>query len=126
MRDRARTTTKPGEGKALHQIARHLGVAEERTYAVELDAERSDRVRELMPEAKVLGPASYMATKISPGSFGLVYCNPPFDWEMGGGKRQELSFAEEATRQLKVGGILALVLPMTAIENNERFQNYLD
>src|SRR4051812_13167202 len=51
-----------GEGKALHQIARHLGVDEGRTHAVELDAERSDRVRELMPEAPVLGPASYMAT----------------------------------------------------------------
>jgi predicted RNA methylase len=115
-----------GEGRAIHRIARHLNVAADRVYCVELDAGRAAKVRELMPEARLLGPASFMGTQITAGSFGLAYVNPPFDDELGGGRRQEHTFAEKATRLLRPGGILALVMPMTAIATNTQFQAFLD
>ena len=57
---------------------------------------------------------------------GLVYANPPFDDELGGGKREEFTFAEHSTKVLKIGGVLVLVLPLSAIESNWRFQEFLD
>jgi predicted RNA methylase len=115
-----------GEGRAIHRIAAHLNVAADRGLRVELDAGRAAIVRELMPEARLLGPASFMGTQITAGSFGLAYVNPPFDDELGGGRRQEHTFAEKATRLLRPGGILALVMPITAIATNTQFQAFLD
>jgi 16S rRNA G966 N2-methylase RsmD len=116
-----------GEGLAIKQIADALGIPAARTYAVELDAGRAAKVREnLGPDAKVLGPASFMGTRITGYSFGLVYCNPPFDDELGGGGRVEQTFAEKSTRLLKEGGTLALVMPITAIQGNWRFIAFLD
>jgi predicted RNA methylase len=115
-----------GEGLALRQIADHLGLPPEQTYAVELDAGRAAMVRENIPGCRLLGPASFMGVKITAGSFSVVYANPPFDDELGGGQRQEHSFAERATRLLKPGGVLVLVMPITAIRNNGRFKTFLD
>lgn len=115
-----------GEGLALKQIADHLGLPVWQTYAVELDAGRAALVRENIPGARVLGPASFMGVKATAGSFGIVYANPPFDDELGGGQRQEMTFAEKATRLLKPGGVLVLVMPITAIRSNVRFKTFLD
>ena len=100
-----------GEGKALARLAEELGVGEPHVYAVELDATRAESIRALLPGATVLGPCSFLSARISGGSFGLVYCNPPFDDEMGGGGREELTFASVAGWMLPPGGILVLVVP---------------
>lgn len=117
-----------GEGLAVKQLASGLGIPSERIYAIELDAGRADATRAILGEgANVLGPASFMGCRVGAQSFGMVYCNPPFDDEMGGGKRQELTFAQMSTTTLKAGsGILVLVMPFTAIEGNIDFQTFLD
>lgn len=115
-----------GEGLALRQLAAHLAIPPAQTYAVELDAGRAATIRENIPGARVLGPASFMGTKVTAGSFSVAYVNPPFDDELGGGQRQEMTFAIRATTALKARGVLVLVMPITAIRSNTRFKEFLD
>jgi hypothetical protein len=77
------------EGAAIRCLGETLGVPQERTYAIEL--------AENLPEAKRLGPASFMGTHVSPNAFGLAWVNPPFQDETGGGRRVEYSFLTRAT-----------------------------
>jgi hypothetical protein len=102
-----------GEGKALADIRRGLSLP--RAYAVELNASRAGRIAALGPEITLLGPASFLAVRISHGAFGLVYLNPPFDDEFGGGGREELTFLRRTTELLAVGGVLAFVLPYSQV-----------
>ena len=114
-----------GEGVALKAIRDYLGVSPPRTYGIELDEGRAKKSKELMPESKILGPASFLGTSITSYSFGLIYCNPPFDWELGGGKREEESFCDKAIRLLVPSGILVLVVPVTALRSRS-FVRLLD
>ncbi len=116
-----------GEGAAIKQIATGLEIREECVYAVELDAGRGEKAKELLgPKSNVLTPASFMGTRTRGQSMGLAYVNPPFDLELGGGKRQEQTFVEKATGSLKHHGILVLVMPVGAIQGQYKFQAYLD
>src|SRR5437667_12738358 len=67
-----------GEGAAIRFLGQALGVPQERTYAIELAENRALRLAENLPDAKRLGPASFIATHVSPGSLGLAWVNPPF------------------------------------------------
>jgi hypothetical protein len=111
-----------GEGAAIKFIGEQLGIPQELTYAIELAENRAVRLAEALPNAKRLGPASFMATHISPNSFGLVWCNPPFQDEIGGGKRVEYSFLARATSALVKGGVMAFLMPKRAMGHEvERF-----
>lgn len=113
-----------GEGAAIALLADLLGVPRERAYAVELDAGRAAICKERLPNT--LGPASFLGTRITGMSFGLAYVNPPFDSEIGGGRREEQAFAEKATRLLVARGVLALVVPLGALLGNRPFCQFLD
>jgi hypothetical protein len=115
-----------GEGTAIHQIATGLGVADEYVHTVELDLARSDAAKALMPKHRHLGPASFLGSMITGHSMGLAYVNPPFDDELGGGRREEQSFAQAATRLLVPRGVLALVCPLRALVGNRNFCAFLD
>ena len=117
-----------GEGAAIRQISDSLGVPETGVYTVELDPNRAASIRELIPTGNHCGPATFLAhgCQITGLSFGLVYANPPFDDELGGGRREELAFVEEATRKLAVKGVLVLVCPLKAIAGNRRFVEFVD
>ena len=115
-----------GEGLALGQLREGLGVTPEQAYAVELDKARADKVREHNPGSRVLGPASFLGVQVTGASFGLAYVNPPFDHELGGGRREEQAFAERATRLLVPKGILVLVCPFGALHGNRSFCTFLD
>lgn len=101
-----------GEGAALQQISLALKVPEERCYGIELDEERGNVCRQRMPGARWLSPCSFFHTRIRAHSFGLVYCNPPFD-DLGGGsnERMELTFFRRSTELLRPGGVGVLVCP---------------
>lgn len=99
-----------GEGRAIQQLAQGLGIPEGECHLVELNAARGERCRELMPEARVLAPASLAGCSIQSGCFSLVYCNPPFDTAVGGG-RMEAKFLIAALHGLAPGGILVFVAP---------------
>jgi hypothetical protein len=100
-----------GKGRAIKQLHDHLGG---KLYAVELQEERAAEAKEhLLPAGgQVIGPADFLGCTITPaGSFGFVWCNPPFDDEIGGGRRVEYSFLTRATQLLCPKGVLALVCP---------------
>lgn len=115
-----------GEGMAIKQIAESLSVPFDQTYAVELDQGRSERIRANMPGVNLLGPATFMGVQVSPQSFGLVYCNSPFDFEEGGGRREEQAFAMRSTHLLVPRGILVLVCPWNKLIGNRSFIESID
>ncbi|SIO37105.1 hypothetical protein SAMN05444166_4166 [Singulisphaera sp. GP187] len=115
-----------GKGLAIKQLADALAVPEEHVYSIELDSERSKDILKLMPMSNHIGPASFTGVQITGFSFGLAYVNPPFDSELGGGKREEQGFTEKATRLLGQKGILVLVCPFTALCGNGNFVEYID
>ena len=115
-----------GKGLAVQRLANSLGVTEDRVYGVELHHDRVEEARAIMPLAHIVGPADYLATRVTPHSFGLIYANPPFDHEIGGGKREEQKFAERAHWQLVPNGILALVMPVNRWLGNEKLVHFID
>jgi Uncharacterised methyltransferase family (DUF6094) len=115
-----------GKGEAIQQLAIGLGVPETQVYTVELDGQRSEDIKALMPKSQHLGPASFAGVQITGYSFGLVYLNPPYGHELGGGKREEYGFTEIATRKLVAKGILVLVCPIQALVGKRDFVEFLD
>lgn len=118
-----------GKAEALRQIQLGLEVPSETTYAVELDAGRVAEARSSIsgaPEGNILGPASFLNVQISGSSFGLIYLNPPFSDVLGGGRREEHSFAIQATRLIVPKGVLVLVAPLKAVCGNRDFVEFLD
>ena len=100
-----------GQGAAIRQIADGLMAVSESVYVIELDEGRAAKLRQTLPHAKVLAPASFMGCKATSQSFSFAWVNPPFDTETGGGQRCEYSFFIRATGWLRPGGVLALVVP---------------
>ena len=95
-------------------------------YAVELNVRRAALIAEHYPDVKLLGPCSFEATRITRHSFSLVYLNPPFDDEFGGGGREETSFLRQAVDLLVPGGILVLVCPVNQVYGKSRMCELLD
>lgn len=116
-----------GEGLAVKQIAEALGIPNEKVYCIELDAGRTERIKENIPGCQLLGPASFFGSMITGCSFGIAYVNPPFDTDLfAGGGREELKFAEEATKKLVPLGVLVLVCPINALIGRRSFVEFLD
>lgn len=93
-----------GKGEAAAQLAEGLGAT---AYGIELCAGRSAEAVNLLPH--LLGPADFLATDVSAGSFGLAWVNPPYDDEIGGGRRVEYSFLMRVTRLLVKHGVLCFL-----------------
>jgi hypothetical protein len=104
-----------GEGAAIKFLGEALGVPQERTYAIELAENRAQTLAQALPDAKRLAPCSFMSSHVSPSSFGLAWVNPPFQDEVGGGKRVEYSFLTRATQLLVKGGVMAFLMPKRAM-----------
>jgi hypothetical protein len=103
-----------GLGDAIVQHAEALGCKPQDVYAVELDEFRGQTLNERLGNelgCKVLTPASFFGTAVTLGSFSFCWCNPPFDDELGGGRRVELAFLQRSTQLLVSGGVIALVCP---------------
>lgn len=104
-----------GKGAALAALCDSLGVPQENRYAVELDADRAAECAGRI--ANTLGPADFFETGVSAKCFSLVWCNPPYDTEMGGGNRVEMSFLRRVTDLMVPGGVLGLAVPESVIES---------
>ncbi len=104
-----------GQGKALIQLADGLGLPRSNVYAVELNTGRANAIRAAYPDINLLGPCSFTGSRISARSMSLVYLNPPFDDEMGGGGREETAFLRQAAILQPPGGTLVFVLPVTQV-----------
>ena len=115
-----------GKGKAIRDLTVAIGIPEDHVYTVELDAVRSEACKALMPKHHHLGPAGFAGVQITGHSFGLVYVNPPFSDELGGGRREEMGFTEISTRKLVPKGILVLVCPLDTLLGNREFVQFID
>jgi Uncharacterised methyltransferase family (DUF6094) len=96
-----------GDGAALLAITRETCA---RRYGVELDAYRAEQAAAVVDEV-VHGDCLEVHCPVE--SFGLALLNPPYDWTAGEvrSERTERVFLAHTYRWLKVGGILALVVP---------------
>jgi hypothetical protein len=116
-----------GEGAAVQQLAGLLGVSEDHVYCVELDAGRTEKIKERMPKCNLLGPATFIGGVMITGyTFGLAYVNPPYSDEFGGGKREEQTFFDKAMRLLDYNGVMVLVCPFKAFVGNRSFVESVD
>lgn len=106
-----------GKGAAVGQLAATLGCEASAVHAIELEAGRAEECREALPEGRVLGPASFFGCTIKSASMSLIWCNPPFDDQIAGGKRVEEQFLQECLYLLVTGGVIALVCPRRVSSN---------
>ena len=110
-----------GKGVALKLIADACGIPAGNIYASELDIARSDELANNLPESTVFGRIDFLASgKL--GQASIVYCNPPFDDELGGGGRVEWRFIDSAIHRLKAGGLLVLVVPESTASHYKTFE----
>lgn len=98
-----------GVGDAVNRLATHLFCSN--VYAIELDEGRAARLKENRPDWHTLGPASFLGCAVTAKSMSCIWLNPPYQDEIGGGGRVELSFLARATRLLVTGGILVFICP---------------
>ena len=96
-----------GEGRAMAAITAESNAFR---FGIELDAYRAEAAAKVL-EHVVQGDA--LSTHARVESFGLIYCNPPFDDEFGesGNQRFEVLFLSHVARWLAPGGVLIYVLP---------------
>jgi predicted RNA methylase len=100
-----------GRGEAASVLAQALSVPARGVYAMELDAGRAEDARGLLEGGTVVGPADFLNARISGQAFDIVWLNPPFDDELGGGGREETAFLSRAIGVIVPGGVLGLVIP---------------
>ncbi len=98
-----------GEGKTLSAIAKGHQVE---TYGIELDY---DRVKEARTRLNIVRWAdSITEMKITRGVFGMLFLNPPYDYESnpeGKAERLERVFLKRFANSLQKGGWLVFVIP---------------
>ena len=73
-----------GAGEALAQLAERLdrpNAMSIETYGVELHRDRAEDAARRLDRALA---ADLFATSIANGAFGLLYLNPPYDWDSEG------------------------------------------
>lgn len=120
-----------GEGTALAECRHHLGVDKTEAYAVEYDRERAGQAKKLVDRC-IHG--DFFDQVVSKRSFGLLFLNPPYgnlvsdqghtaENKKAGSKRLEKKFFQQAIQLLQFGGILALIVPHTALD--DEFQHWL-
>ncbi len=115
-----------GEGLAFKQLLEGLGVPLKNACAVELTPNRGEEAAKNLPEANVLYPADFLGGVNRPArSFSFVYCNPPFDDEIGGGYRVEASFSEKVAHLLRIDGVALFVVPGSIWKDNPSFREAL-
>lgn len=99
-----------GEGVAVKAIADGLAIPPERIYAAELDAQRSQKAAELLQGSTVYQGADFLSDSVW-GNPSIVYCNPPFADELGGG-RSERVFFSRCLHIMEPGAIAIFVAPL--------------
>lgn len=95
-----------GEGKILKFLKENFNVSIE-TYGVELDATRYEIASEYL-DVVVNAPIEQMA--ITPRAFSLLFLNPPYDTNIGGG-RKEVEMLQKSFPWLMGGGLLVYIVP---------------
>ena len=102
-----------GEGRTLSALSAGIGL----TYGVELDHQRATEARSRL--SRLLWGDALVEMRISSASFGLLYLNPPYDYEMAPNskaERMEALFLKRYQETLQKDGWLILVIPYTVLK----------
>lgn len=104
-----------GEGKTLSALAEGTNAG---TFGIELD---HNRVQEARSRLKTVQWAdSLVEMRITSFAFGMVYLNPPYDYEVTGDEksdRLEARFLRNYAGKIQVGGWLVLVIPYNVLRH---------
>jgi hypothetical protein len=113
-----------GRGDAVLQLGAGLGLQPDHLWTVELDGGRS---AELAQRGTNHLWAAAQHVGCTAGAFSLLYLNPPYDDEIGGGQRTELAFLIRCTYLLRTQGVLCLVIPQRVLDRDwdDSLQRYL-
>ena len=106
-----------GEGTAVKLVGDHL---QAETYGIEIDIERGKIAKEVLTKCLV---TDYQNTRISHGSFSLLWLNPPYDWatrdnEIEKSERYERTFLRDCIPYLSPGGILVYLIPQRRLDGH--------
>ena len=106
-----------GEGTAVKLVGDHL---QAETYGIEIDIERGKIAKETLTKCLV---TDYQNTRISHGSFSLLWLNPPYDWatrdnEIEKSERYERTFLRDCIPYLSPGGILVYLIPQRRLDGH--------
>ncbi len=109
-----------GAGEAVAQLAERLTQPHTmpiETYGVELHRVRAAEAGDVLH--RVLA-ADLFQTSIANRAFGLLYVNPPYDYD-NEEKRSEHAFLMHASRYLADNGVLVFVVPRQRLEVSARY-----
>ena len=110
-----------GAGEALSQLAECLGRPNGlpiETFGVELHRDRAEEARGILDHSLA---SDLFRTSMANGSFGLLYLNPPYDWDAGDEKRVEHRFLTHCTRYLAEDGLLVFIVPRSRLAVSARY-----
>jgi Uncharacterised methyltransferase family (DUF6094) len=106
-----------GDGVAFSQLL--LDQPTVHRYGIEIESGRAEQARRLGIDV-IYGDA--MEVHCPAGSIGLLYMNPPYDFESGqiSNRRLELVFLRQTYRSLQPGGVLLFVIPQLQLKTCAR------
>ena len=99
-----------GTGRALEILTTG---SKAKTYGVEIDGVRAKEANEVLDKVE---NEAIESMAITPGSFSLLYLNPPYDADETG-ERKEYLFLKLTTTYLAPRGILIYIIPNRYIRN---------
>ncbi len=109
-----------GAGDALQRLVEGLSrpnALSMETFGIELHRDRAEEAEARL--GHVLA-ADLFATSIANGAFGLLFLNPPYDYDSED-KRTEHAFLTQTTRYLAEDGLLVFIVPRQRLAVSARY-----
>ena len=109
-----------GAGDALKRLVEGLSrpnALSMETYGIELHRDRAEEAERRLDHVLA---ADLFATSIANGAFGLLFLNPPYDYDAED-KRTEHAFLTQTTRYLADDGLLVFIVPRQRLAVSARY-----
>ena len=88
------------------------------TFGVELHRDRAEEAKSRLDHALA---SDLFGTSMANEAFGLLYLNPPYDWDSGDKGRVEHRFLTHCTRYLAEDGLLVFSVPRSRLAVSARY-----
>lgn len=108
-----------GKGEAVVKLAAALGIKPDNVYGSEMDNGRSSEAAKIVP--RMYESVDFLTAQVY-SMASIIYCNPPFDDELGGGGRVEWRFIDRVGEICKPGTLLIAILPERVATNYAMFE----